>query len=178
MGLKLFVNKIITHAESIPVMGGTFHVDIWNNHVQFMRDQTLEAFPMPALFIEVLFSGGGHDAERMTTREVTVRLHIVMEKLNSEGYFGRNTDIYDMRDLVLQYFSKWHSSTAGSPYDFTPFQYSEEQPQYDHDNVYEYVLEFRTMFSQVLGNYQDINQSQGVITEIIINPTNPIWPAP
>ena len=169
MGLKAFVNNILTHAVAIPVAGGTFHVDIWNNHVQFMRDQTLEAFPMPALFVEVLFSEGGHDAEQMTTRQVQVSLHSVMEKLNAEGYFARNTDIYDYRDLVLQYFSKWHVSTAGNLYEFTPFQYTGEQPQYDHDNVYEYVLEFSTMFSQVLGNYQNINQTQGTITTITIN---------
>jgi len=169
MGLKLFVNDIITHAEAIPVAGGTFHVDIWNNHVQFMRDQTLEAFPMPALFIEVQFTNGGHDAERMTVRECQIRLHIVMEKLNTEGNFARNTVIYDYRDLVLQYFSKWHKSTVGYPYEFTPFQYTGEQPQYDHDNVYEYVLEFSTTFSQLLGNYQDINTAQGTITTITIN---------
>jgi hypothetical protein len=169
MGLKLFINSILTHAEAIPVSGGTFHVDIWNNQVQFMRDQTIEAIPLPALFVEVLFSDGGHDAERMTARQVQVRLHIVMEKMNVEGYFGRNTDIYDYRDLVLQYFSKWHASTAGYPYDFTPFQYTGEQPQYDHDNLYEYVLEFSTNFSQILGNYQDTQLARGQINDIKIN---------
>ena len=169
MGLKLFVNKILDHAEAIPVSGGTFHVDIWNNQVQYMRDQQLEAVRLPALFVELQFSNGGHDAERMTAREVQVRLHIVMEKMNAEGYFGRNTDIYDLRDLVLQYFSKWHTSTAGNQYDFTPFQYTGEQPQYDHDNLYEYVLEFSTTFSQVLGNYQDTQLTQGQINTIIIN---------
>lgn len=169
MGLKAFVNNILTHAEAIPVSGGTFHVDIWNNQVQFMRDRTIEAIPLPALFVEVLFTNGGHDAERMTTRDVQVRLHIVMEKLNTEGTFARNTVIYDYRDLVLQYFSKWHVSTGNNPYEFTPFQYTGEEPQYDHDNLYEYVLEFSTTFSQVLGNYQDINLTQGTITSIIIN---------
>lgn len=169
MGLRIFVDKLLDLAESIPVAGG-FHVDIWNNQVQYMRDQQIEAIPLPALFVEVLFSSGGHDADVLTTREVQVRAHIVMEKMNMEGKFARNTEIYDMRDLVLQYFSKYHESVNGLSYEFTPLQYTGEQPQYDHDNLYEYVLEFSTMFSQNLGTYQTTKQTQGTITAIIINP--------
>lgn len=170
MALKAFVEKILYHASTAPITGGVAHVDIWNNQVQYMRDQTIEAIALPAIFVEVLFTEGAHDGEQMTTRQCQLRLHIVMEKLNTEGTFARNLVIYDMRDVVLQWFSKWHETNYGYPYDFTPFQYTGESPQYDHDNLYEYVLEFSTMFSEVMGNYQQSQETQGTITEIILNP--------
>jgi hypothetical protein len=94
-----------------------------------------------------------------------------VEQLNSEGSFEQNMSIYDMRDLVLQFFTKWHYDTTGFPYEFTPFQLIGEQPQYDHTNLYEYVLEFSTYFSQALGTAQQLQQTQGTFTDLIINPT-------
>jgi len=170
MALKMFVNDVLTYCESIP-NADPLHVRVWNNQTQWMQDGTLQAVPLPAIFPEFVFNGGVHDAEYMTARDMTVRFHIVTELLNTEGSFEQNLKIYDLRDLVLQYFTKWHKDTTGLPYNFTPFQLVGEQPQYDHTNLYEYVIEFSTYFNQVLGTAQSLTQTSGVFTDLILNPT-------
>ena len=170
MALRLFIQGVLNYTETIPNVE-PLHVRVWNNQVQGMIDQSIQAIPLPAVFVEFVFNGGGHDAEYLTARDMTVRFHIVTELLNTEGSFEQNMKIYDLRDLILQYFTKWHVDTAGLPFNFTPFQLVGEQPQYDHTNLYEYVIEFSTYFSQALGTAQQIQQTQGTFTDLIIHPS-------
>jgi len=168
MALKSFIQDILDACVAIPYTEPLF-VRVWNNQVAYSVEGTLQSYRWPAIFPEVIFEAGNHDANVMTVRDCTVRLHIVHQLYNTEGSMEQNLDVFDLRDLVLQYFSKWHKDTTGYPYNFTPFQYSGEQPQYDHTQLYEYILEFRTTFSQELGNFANTSQTNGTIQTIITN---------
>ena len=168
MALKNFVEDVLNNCLAIPYANG-LHVRVWNNQVAYAEEGKLQSYQWPAVFPEFIFEGGGHDANGMTIRDCTVRLHIVHELYNVEGSMEQNLDVFLLRDLVLQYFSKWHKDTTGYPYQFSPFQYSGEQQQYDHSQLYEYILEFRTSFSETLGTYQNTNQTNGIIQTIITN---------
>lgn len=168
MALKNFVEDVLANCNAIPHTSD-FHVRVWNNQLAYANENQLQSYKWPAIFPEFIFEGASHDAEGMTVRDCTVRFHIVHEQYNVEGEMEQNLDVFSLRDLVLQYFSKWHKDTTGYPYNFSPFQYSGEQMQYDHTQLYEYIVEFRTTFSEILGTYATTQQTNGTIQTIITN---------
>jgi hypothetical protein len=96
---------------------------------------------LPCAFVEVLpqqFSqlGGGYQQS-----DVDFRIHIGQDQYDAgDGDMEQNTTIFDLRDLVYAALAGYKPTMCGEL-----FKISEEQ-DYQHSNIYHYIIDFRTGF--------------------------------
>lgn len=119
------------------------YVNTWNNQVELLRadsDNKSIAFRCPAVFVEIMPNsisvlGNGNQLYD----PLDVRLHIVHRQDKSIN-MDENLDVEDVRQEVYAAIHKWFcSQTSGF------FRINEER-DYDHNNVYHLMMDFRTAY--------------------------------
>jgi hypothetical protein len=124
------------NGDTVPLYSHT-----WNNHLQHLQDGTGYIFPRPACFVEVLnevtfeMMGGGY-----RNADLGIRLHIISDFYNNEGTYEQDDIALDLRDEVLS-MMKFYVPTA-----CTPLECRKESQDYDHANVYHYILDYTCNF--------------------------------
>lgn len=141
-------------------------VRIWNNHVKYMEKGKLYAFPLPAVFVEVVNApvyevlGLGFQ-----TSDIAFNIHIIHEFYDAEdGSFEQDLVVFDLRDKVI------HALTLFEPTACGPLVLKSETQDYDHNNVYHYTPSFAVNFidskgskyDPAYGNYVDKNPPTGL----------------
>ena len=127
-------------------------VAVWNNQLGDIESQQIYSFPFPALFIEyqapaaVKQLGNGYQI----FDPLIVRVHIIHEQLDAQdGTQEQNLDVFIHREKVHKALQKFCPDGAVS------FVRSNEFPDYDHTNLYHYVIEYTT-------NYVDVTTSEPI----------------
>lgn len=149
----------------------TFAVSVWNNQVEWILNGDQEFQKLPAVYIETLIGDGGVVGQGMYGNDLIFRLHIVHEHLNTEGTFDEDLIVFALRDSIIRYLNRW------KPLMCSPLQKINELPDYDHSNVYHYIIEFATHFSDTtggdqdatLGLYQYTEQDVSMVLDVILS---------
>jgi hypothetical protein len=106
-----------------------------NNDDENLNDE--QAFPYPCAFIEFPEDNepisSGYGARRLN---VLVRVHI-----GFESYLLEDTDVFDIANSVYQALDGWKASASNE------FQYEAQRMDYNHNNVYVYQYDFRTVYA-------------------------------
>lgn len=117
-------------------------VRIFNNQIRDERDGKYVDYPKPACFVEILNDvawqtlQGGHAAA-----DLGFRFHIVHEHYNnSDGTFEQDLAVFGLRDSIIKKFTLFKAIGCG------PMALQAEGLDYDHDNIYEYIVDFVTHF--------------------------------
>ena len=160
--LKVIVQN--QEGENVPI-----HNDIWNNQIEWMMAGELENIPRPSAFIEIIndvryeIMGGG-----FRNAHLGIRIHIVNEFYNTEGTFGTNLKIFGIRDkIVASYLAVSPGLSGYVPSGCSPLNCMSEGQQYDHKNIYHYILDFACNFVDSKMSPYDIGA--GVYTEGIVS---------
>lgn len=172
MGLKATILDLMTELRTIQwttpdgVTGNLF-VGIWNNQLEYLLDGKLEAIPFPACFVETIANQDQHMAvgQGVTTFDPVFRIHLLHQFYNTEGSFEENTEVFDLRDSVVRKLNRFKPLMCG------PFDKISEEPDYQHGNVYHYIISYRTKFTDFTGSDQD--EDTGVFT-VSVPPLYPI----
>jgi hypothetical protein len=134
------------------------HVNTWNNQFAYLDEGGNYAFAFPCAFIEIVAPEiwqqllGGYKQG-----DVDIKIHIGQVLYDDQqGNFEQNLDIYTLRDLVHAKFSLWKPATGG------PVTLVDEAQDYDHTNVYHYVITLRTGFIDDTGS---LDANAGYITK-------------
>jgi len=117
-------------------------VRVWNNQLERMEKSEDYAFPRPAAFLEVInptaydLIGAGFSAS-----DVIFSVHVIHELYDSQDdTMDQNLKVFDLRDKVL-------ASLAGyEPTACSKLFFIAEQQDYDHDQLYHYIIDFKCSF--------------------------------
>jgi len=135
--MKDFIQAIITQLE---IKCTTIHINVWNNQLAEMEKGEQMTFPLPSAFVEVISDTPtiqlGNGVQLYDP--LTVRIHVLHEKYNTQEYFYADFDVYDVKQLVYLALQKFEPTNA-----CTFVRISESQDN-NHDNVYHYIIDFAT----------------------------------
>lgn len=126
-------------------------IRIWNNQINYEKDGQLYNFPKPAAFLEVINDpiyeqlGLGFQSS-----DVGWRIHICHEFYDAQdGSFEQDLPIFDLRDKVVAKLSLFEPTACG------PLTRVAETQDYEHDNIYHYIIEFVCNFIDSKGSPYD-----------------------
>jgi hypothetical protein len=122
-------------------------IRIWNNQIQAEAEGQYQAYAKPAIFVEVLNDmvweqlGGGFSGS-----DLAFRFHIVHEYYDAQdGSFEQDLVVFDLRDALIAKFMLYKPVGCG------PMTKITEVQDYDHANVYHYLVDFATHFIDAAG---------------------------
>jgi hypothetical protein len=76
----------------------------------------------------------------------------VHEYLNEDGTFEQDLEIFDLRDKILALLSQYQPTAC------SPLACISEEQDFDHDNLYHYILSFITNFTDSKASPYDIGR--------------------
>jgi len=115
------------------------YVVVWNNQLQYLEDQTIEAFPFPCAFVELVPQSFNQLGAGFQQTDLDIKIHIGHEEYDANnGYMEQNLSVFDVRDLVVKKLSLYKPNMCAEM-----FKINEKQ-DYTHTGVYHYILTYRT----------------------------------
>jgi hypothetical protein len=133
---------------------------IWNNQLKYMEEQKIESFPFPCSFVEVVVPQDHSQlASGYTESDVKFRIHLGQVEYDAmDGTLEQNTSIFALRDSVVA------SLTYFEPTGCNRLMKIEEEQDYQHTNVYHYIITFTTSFIDTTGGivYQTTTPPTGL----------------
>lgn len=156
-GIKAPLQDILTKLATLDVTNRDsgqvkLYARVWNNHLQAEQEGKIYDYPKPAAFVEILSPivfqeiGGNY-----RSADLGINIHLVHEFYNAEGSFEQDLEIFDLRDKVLALLSQYKPTGCGLMVCVT------EEQDYDHGNLYHYVLGFVCNFTDSKGSPYDEN---------------------
>ena len=173
-GIKQPLQDILTRLATLTVKGGdgaffNIYTRVWNNQIEYMRKGEGVDFPRPAAFVEIVSPvayqeiGGG-----VLSADLGFNIHLVCENYdNGGGTFDQDLVVFDLRDAMFLLFSEFQ------PTGCSKMVIVNEQQDFDHDNVYHYVISWvchyldskASPYDSAAGRYTDSVPP----TQIVIN---------
>lgn len=147
-GIKQPILDIINKLMEIPLFQ---FVRIWNNQIDYEKSGDLYNFPKPAAFVEVQ-QGIMWDTLSMglSSADLIFRIHLAHEYYDAQnGTFEQDLPIFDLRDSVVEKLQLFHPTGCG------PLTKILEEQDYEHDNIYHYILDFAVNFIDSKGSPLD-----------------------
>lgn len=155
-GILQPITDILTLLRTMTVTNGNNqqvapYVRIWNNQVHYEHEGQQTAYPKPAFFLEIVNDvqyeqlGMGVQAA-----DVGFRVHIVHEYLDAQdGTFEQDLPVFDLRDRVRALLSLVEVTACG------PLTVIREAQDYEHTNIYHYIIDFVCNFIDSKGSPLD-----------------------
>lgn len=146
-GIKDALVDVLTKLRTSTVVNGdgktvTPYVRVWNNQLDYDREGRIESFPKPAYFVE-LVSPQPYEimGEGYRNTDLAIRIHIIHEFYNaSDGTFEQDLPVFDNRDQLVELLTRYTPPGCG------PLECMAESQDYQHDNLYHYMLDFIANF--------------------------------
>lgn len=144
----------VTGAEKVAPTLLFQKVLVWNDQVKRMKEGKGYFFSSPACFVEFVPEATTQLLENVTMTEVCWRFHIVDMRLNEldETGMDENLEVFKYRDLVKQYMVGFQPDNCSTMY------FKDERQDYEHTDVYHYIVECRTCFTDDKGSILDPDQ--------------------
>lgn len=155
-GIRQPIEDVLTKLRELTVINGdgnmvTPHVRIWNNNLQSMKQGESYMFPLPAMFVEVLNDQVYQTiGQEFRATDLTFRVHILHEFYDAQdGTFEQDLIVYDLRDKAIAMLTYFEPTACG------PLEALTETQDYDHDNIYHYMIDFVCHFIDSKGSRID-----------------------
>jgi hypothetical protein len=155
-GIKQPLQDILTRLSAIQVMNQdrqlvSLYSRVWNNHVQNLLSGESYEWPRPAAFVEIATNfeiiGLG-----FRSADLGIRIHLVHDYFNADGTFDQDLTIFDLRDQIL---SAKDGLSFYCPTACGPLHCIGEEQDFDHNNLYHYILNFICNFTDSKGSKYD-----------------------
>jgi hypothetical protein len=147
-GIKQPILDILTKLKDVTEIQ---YIRIWNNQVKHEDEGKIYDWPKPAVFLEVISSpqwqemGNGYQGA-----DIGWRLHLVHEQFDAQdGTFEQNLAVFDIRDNIVRKLSFYEPTGCG------PLVKRSEGFDYDHTQIYVYVIDFTCFFIDSKGAKTD-----------------------
>lgn len=171
-GIKQPLQDLLAKLTTLQVVNGdgstvNLYTRVWNNQIRYEADGTLYNFPKPAVFIEVVspatfeILGQGYRSS-----DISFRIHLTHENYNNEGTFEQDLLIFSLRDSVIALLTGYRPTNCG------PLNAMSEQQDFEHSNVYHYIIDFVTNFTDTVGSKLDSEHPDKYIDSV--PPTVPV----
>lgn len=152
-------------------------IRVWNNQIAHEREGNYPSYAKPACFVEVLNDvTWGQLAQGDSSADLMFRFHIAHEFYDAQdGSFEQDLAVIDLRDAVIAAVMLTWPTGCG------PMTKINEGFDYDHDNIYEYLVDFVTHFIDDTGAVKTITKQPPTDIEIDASfsaPKNYVIPQP
>lgn len=146
-GIKAPLLDILAKLATLDVTNGDgntvkLYSRIWNNQLNSEKEGKLYDYPKPAAFVEfitpVTFQELGGN---FGSADLGINIHLIHEYYNQDGTFEQDLDVFDLRDNIVRLLSQYKPTACGLMVKVN------EQQDYDHDNLYHYIIGFVTNFT-------------------------------
>jgi hypothetical protein len=129
---------------------------VWNNQVRKMLDGSGVFYESPSCFLEMRPEKSMQMADNITVTDVCWKIHIVHGQLDAgdDENMDQNLMVFQLRDLVKSEFVGFEPESCS-----TMFCEDEEQ-DYDHGNIYHYILSFKSCLKDTKGSMYDPDQTR------------------
>lgn len=123
------------------------YVRIWNNQIQNAVDSSGYLFQRPACFVEVVNDATYESiGEGFRSSNIAFRCHLCHDYFNNDGTMEQDLVIFDMRDDIIGLLALFCPAGCG------PTVAVREEQEYDHKNLYHYVIDFVCNFTDGAAN--------------------------
>lgn len=163
-GIKQPIMDVVKQLATLQVVNGDsntvqLYTDIWNNQPEYEEGGHYIDYPKPAAFVEVINKAEYKEIGiGFRSCDIGFRIHLVNEFLNGEGSFERNLAIFDLRDQVIALLSFFQPTACG------PMVSTGEEQDYKHKNIYHFILDFITNFTDSRGSQYDPDAGKYIYT--------------
>jgi hypothetical protein len=157
-GIKAPLQDILTKLATIQVTNGNgntvdLYARVWNNQIENEKAGETYLYPKPAAFIEitspVIFEEIG---QNFRSADIGITIHLVHEYYNQDGTFEQDLQVFDLRDQVIAALSQFKPTGCGQ------MVATGEQQDFDHDNIYHYIISFVCNFIDSKGSPYDLGR--------------------
>jgi hypothetical protein len=163
-GIKAPLTDLLMKLKTLTVTNGDSstvnpYVRVWNNQIAYFKEGKMEAWPMPAFFVEVVNSPTYEIlGQQYRSTDLSFRVHIVHEFYDAvDGTMEQDLIVFDLRDKIVANLTALKLTGCG------PLESMSETQDYEHDNVYHYVVDFVCNFTDTIGSKYDANHPQAYI---------------
>jgi len=152
------MRDILTQLRSRNVISGDLqsvepYVRVWKNQLDLLEAGLMQAFPLPAFFLEVesslLYTNIGQNTHSTKPK---FRIHIAHEFYDSaDGTMEQDLKVFEIRTSVIQTIQSFVPSCCG------PLDLVDEELDYKYTNIYHLVLGFSAELIEQAGANYDPN---------------------
>ncbi len=157
-GIKAPILDILTKLSAISVPNAEsttalLYARIWNNQLKDIKTGGIPVFPRPAAFVEII-NPATYEIIGLGFRsaDLGIRIHLIHDFTNGEGTFEQDLPVFDLRDKII---SNGIGLSGLCPTACGPLNCIREEQEYDHDNIYHYIMDFVTNFTDSKGSAYD-----------------------
>lgn len=155
-GVKEPLMDVLSKLETITVRNNDgqqvpLRSRIFNNQLVREQEGKQYAYEKPCVFVEVI-NKSKYDqlGEGFQSSDIGFRLHLVHEEYDTgDGMMDQNINIFDLRDKVVRTLSLYEPTGCG------PLTRVGEDQDYDHSNLYHYMIDFVCNFTDSRGSKWD-----------------------
>jgi hypothetical protein len=175
-GIKPAILDVLTRLSVIQAVNQDnqtlpLYTRIFNNQIKRQLDGKINAYQLPAAFIEVIKpSNFNRLLNGVSESDIIFRIHLQHWFTDAQdGTFDQDLPIYDLRDAVIANLSDFRPTACGN------LCLTAESQDYNHDDVYVYLIEFTTGFIDSKGSKYDpgqpyyINSNPPTALDLIVN---------
>ncbi|KAA2242815.1 hypothetical protein F0L74_09815 [Chitinophaga agrisoli] len=172
-GIKQPIQDLMNRLREIPELQ---YVRVWNNQIQSRKQGQHYDYPTPAAFVEVINSPVWEEIGMgFQGADLGVTIHLEHEYYDAQdGTFEQDLIVFDLRDKIVAKLSLYEATACG------PLVKTGESQSYDHDNVYEYTIDFACHFIDSKGSPYDpdagkfIDKTPPTGLQVVVNEVNSI----
>lgn len=151
--VKQSVQDFITQGNTIT---GLQDVAVWNNQLESVLAGS-ETVLLPGIFFERLFDPAVPYLMNVRQVDFYLNIHIIHNQVDAgDGTQGQNLDVFDLRDEVVRKFNGFKATGCGV------LQYFNESEDFNHNNVYHYIVTFRAAMVDTTGSLWDENNGKWI----------------
>lgn len=158
-GIKPVLTDILAKLATIQVVNQdgqtvSLYSHVWNNQLAYAEDGKGYSWPRPAAFVEIV-SPASFEVIGLGFRsaDLGIRIHLIHDFFDAQdGTYEQDLTIFDLRDKVVSAsigLSQYFPTACG------PLNCISESQDYDHGNLYHYILDFITNFTDSKGSSYD-----------------------
>jgi hypothetical protein len=147
VGIKQPIQDILARLTSLQVNNGDggqmpLFARIWNNQIHLDKEGKSYSYPTPAAFVEVITPATYEMVgQGVRSADISFRIHLVHVFFNNDGTYEQDLIIFDLRDQVIASLSD-ATGSGWKPTNCTPLVAIAEEQDYNHDQVYHYMIDF------------------------------------
>jgi hypothetical protein len=144
--MKQLINDIKAKLNSINIVtqdGITtpLFTILWNNQIEYLKQGQTLALPNICAFIEIIVDSSNSIGGRSYNLEndLSINIHLLHTHYSTESMQDENLLVYDLRKLVIDKLYDFKANNMVAIFDKVG-----ETMDFDHDNLYHYILSYKT----------------------------------
>jgi hypothetical protein len=164
-GIKQSIEDVLAQLATIMVdnqdgQNVPMYTRIFNNQPKRLLDGKLEIYPLPASFVEVIKpTNYNRLLNGISESDCIFRIHLQHWFIDAmDGTFSQDLLIYDQRDAVIAKLSNFKPTGCSNLF------LTGEEPDYEHDDTNEYMIDFTCGFIDTKGSPYDIGRTDFINT--------------